>query len=237
MNVSDEEVYGELYESERRALTSVGRGVFGVGSIAEVLDAPESCAERWQAARTLAAGRRSVVASIVAKGKDDARVWASRTPTHEAGHVVAAQVLGLPVRRASVIPDHEAGGRTSLDPQAMEDDPEATAIMALAGPAAVVHAFGSVSDESMSGDLPLVYRALRQAGAREEDLPILTQRAWIQARELCAAEEAAITQLANSLSIDRLIEGSECRLITDIARLVEWDRARGGQRPRWRYLG
>jgi ATP-dependent Zn protease len=143
--------------------------------------------------------------AVEALGGDDrveARRWA--TAVHEAGHAVAAQVLGIPFAHVSIVGAEGSAGRVAgvRPPEALPHSPEATEdylVYVYAGAAAVRELCPGIALTGASED---ELRAQQGAGflyRKPPEYRACLERTRERARELVRARRRAVEAVAAAL--------------------------------------
>ena len=140
------------------------------------------------------------------------------TAYHEAGHAVAALVLGRPVAWVSVRPDRKflgvcAFGKGVFRPS--EDWVEREAIIALAGPAAEAGLTGELDWAAAAHDHHFAFGLARARGGDDRRADRLVRRWLAKADHLLSQEEAwaAVERIAGELIRIEEISGRAARHI------------------------
>ena len=143
------------------------------------------------------------------------------TAYHEAGHAVVALVLGRPVHRVSVLPNHERLGQCDVRKGAFrpsEDWVEREMLIALGGVAAEARHTGTYAWDMADRDLQYVRDlAVRRAGERQAER--LERRLLAKAEHLLAKDGywRAVELIAAELLRRGSISGRAARHLFDQA--------------------
>lgn len=139
------------------------------------------------------------------------------TAYHEAGHAVAAFVLGVPLKSVCIVPDPKAGnaGHVSLGRCRSVDAMHKLGIVAVAGEAAQRrYNPRSVRRHHGGGDRQAVVDfALDRTGGSEEQATLLARLWELQARDLVESRWDAVQLVAKALFKRNTLDAAQIRMI------------------------